>query len=180
MDRELTLADEIVRESYLIQRLQKPLGKVNPFSFGGGLVNGGLSNDAMNMLKDIFSFDYMGSSEFEWGAVPNALRFIAKQACNDNLVADIMECNQGEYVYYIAPKQYEEDVKKRITQLRNNELRLKEYCGLNTYFDGFLGNERKDICGWIELDNGFMFFTNEDMFINTCKLFGIKPLRRKE
>ncbi|MDO8604190.1 MAG: hypothetical protein Q7K40_02200 [bacterium] len=27
--------------------------------------------------------------------------------------------------------------------------------------------------GWLELDNGFMFFVNEDMWREFCKLFGV-------
>ena len=29
--------------------------------------------------------------------------------------------------------------------------------------------------GWLELDNGFFFFTDKVMFEQTCKLFGVKP-----
>jgi hypothetical protein len=68
--------------SYLIQRLEEPWGgmaqfKDNPFSFGGGLRNGGLSQEAMDLIRGIWSFDYMGSAEFEFGAVPEALNAIA-------------------------------------------------------------------------------------------------------
>ena len=40
--------------------------------------NGGLSNEAMDLIRGIWSFDYMGASEFEWGAIPKALGEIAK------------------------------------------------------------------------------------------------------
>ena len=43
-----------MKRSYLVQRLRKPRGweltKDNPFSFGGGLQNGGLSGEAMSLL----------------------------------------------------------------------------------------------------------------------------------
>lgn len=71
--------------SWLVQRLRKPpkrehpiFGKDNPFSFGGGLQNGGLSGEAMDLLREVWSFDYMGAAEFEWGAVPEALSRLAK------------------------------------------------------------------------------------------------------
>jgi hypothetical protein len=71
-----------MKDSYLIQRLHKPeswriKGKVldNAFSFGGGLKNGGLTTKALDLLRDIFSFDYMCAAEFEFGAVPAALSF---------------------------------------------------------------------------------------------------------
>lgn len=166
--------------SYLIQRLQKPSGPEldNLFSFGGGLKNGGLSDSAMKLLRAIFSFDYMGSAEFEFGAVPSAFNFIAEQAGKDNLVEGriINNKNNGkEYIYYICPKQYEEDVKERINKLRKSEsdFRLKEFCGLKDYFESKSDYSKRNQ-GWIELDNGFMFFVNEEMFQKTKKLFGIK------
>jgi len=53
-----------MKDTYLVQRLNKPVSNtgMEMFSFGGGLKNGGLSGDAMKLLRPIFSFDYMGSS----------------------------------------------------------------------------------------------------------------------
>ncbi|KKL26470.1 hypothetical protein LCGC14_2394990, partial [marine sediment metagenome] len=71
-----------MQRTYLIQRLHKPhqIGGnedfkklVNCFSFGGGLKDGGLSDEAMKLIIKIWRFDYMGSAEFEWGAVPESL-----------------------------------------------------------------------------------------------------------
>ncbi len=43
-----------MEKTHLIQRLKEPIGRTNPFSFGGGgLVNGGLSEKAMELLKPI-------------------------------------------------------------------------------------------------------------------------------
>jgi hypothetical protein len=89
-----------IERPYLIQRLQKPLrvpenanpllkamagGAAGPFSFGGSYVRGGLTEEANKALGEIFMFDYMGSSEFEWGAVPKALSGLAQD--NKNLKA---------------------------------------------------------------------------------------------
>lgn len=162
-------------QSYLIQRLAKPIGTINPFSFGGGLVNGGLSKGAMEILKEIFSFDYMGAAEFEWGAVPAAIKFIAEQAGEkgEGVVS-------GEHcgVYYICPKSYEAGVKDVVNNLLANEsaMRLKEYCGLKEAITPRVGpgSYRKNIVGWLELNNGFFFFTDHEMFENTKRLFGIE------
>lgn len=66
-----------MKRTWLVQRLRKPynhpaFGADNPFSFGGGLRNGGLNDEAMGLLRGIFSFDYMGAAEFEFGAIPQA------------------------------------------------------------------------------------------------------------
>jgi hypothetical protein len=173
------MADKLVLRkemygTYLIQRLQKPQNFINPFSFGGGLVNGGFGKEAMDIIKNIYSFDYMGSSEFEWGAVPAAFAFLAEQADNKNLVANKIEIDEHT-IGYICPKEYEEEVKNRIMLLRKEDIRLKEWCGLKNHFErGPFYNERLQPKGWIEIDNGWMFFTDKEMYENTLKLFGIK------
>ncbi len=169
MEERLVLKEKMGR-SWLIQRLEKPYGTINPWSFGGGLVNGGLNKKAMEILKNLYSFDYMGSSEFEWGAVPAAFNFLAEQSTNHNLIS-----GQISNVFYICPKNYEEGVKKVISDLledENKNFRLKEFCGLkNRVENPNEYNERK--VGWLELDNGFMFFVDEEMFKNSKTLFEI-------
>src|SRR4051812_12009846 len=102
------------KKPYLVQRLEKPrnggvMGLASAFSFGGGLVNGGLSKEAMGMLKIIFSFNYMGSSEFEYGAVPAAFQLLS----TSKLVCGIMEGAQKP-VYYICDHNLEPDVRNWI------------------------------------------------------------------
>lgn len=173
-DKKLSLKSEMDR-SYLIQRLQKPRGFINPFSFGGGLRNGGLSKDAMEILAGIFSFDYMGAAEFEWGAVPTALQFIAYQAGKGGKG---VTSGQHNGVFYICPKSYESGVKTVIDGLIADEdaMRLKEYCGikdaLNPVAD--LTHHYTTMVGWLELNNGFFMFTDKVMFENTKRVFGLK------
>lgn len=69
-----------MKSTYLVQRLVKPLKEEsmltalgNAFAFGGGYKNGGLSDEAFNMIKRIFRFAYMGYAEYEFGEVPKAL-----------------------------------------------------------------------------------------------------------
>ena len=44
----------------------------------------------------------------------------------------------------------------------------KESVSLDTAFDN------KYYLGWLELDNGFFFFIDDEMYKNTAKLFEIK------
>ncbi len=177
MDK-LYLKKEMER-TWLIQRLQKPHlfnigGKQidNPFSFGGGLINGGLPDGAMGILRNVWSFDYMGSAEFEWGAVPSALQFLAGQASANNLVIGQTETGKQEIVYYITPKSYETEVINRIQLIRHCKIDLKERAGLDNFFESEQEYARRNV-GWLELDNGFLFFTDKEMFDNTCRLFGL-------
>jgi len=162
--------------------------KDNPFSFGGGLINGGLSKAGMDRLRTIFSFDYMGSAEFEWGAVPAALQFLAEQRFAKGLIAGVTDVSPDDdkknFVYYVCPIQYETNVVKRIKELRLMKgLMLKEHCGLREYFEE--KNPRyeeyaKRNIGWLELDNGFIFFTDKEVFDKFCLLFGIENNTAKE
>lgn len=182
--------------TWLIQRLQRPrsatiLGADNPFAFGGGYRNGGLSDEAMGLLRSMWSFDYMGAAEFEFGAVPKALNVIAKQADEgvllhwqfDILLSQVApdwrdktkpERGAKGTVYALARTDWQEEVERRVRELAKQgyTARLKE----GTRLSGALRPHNEwdsDTCGWLELDNGFLFFTDRDMWQAACGLFGI-------
>lgn len=198
----------------LIQRLQPPRDHklANLFSFGGGYKNGGLSDDAMALLKNVFRFDYMGSAEFEFGEVPKAFQKIAKQASEKNLISYSFTMHgrklegsgwEGKYskdkmdkvIYVITPKDFcEKDYSKREVELKwynghdltkdviilcasgfkqERTLNLKEMTYLERACFGTTEDNSTDVCGWLELDKGFMFFTDKEMYEKTCNLFGI-------
>jgi len=204
---------KMMNRSCLIQRLKKPLvireenkdtplaklAMANPFAFGGGLVNGGLSKEAMEVLRKIFSFDYMGAAEFEWGAVPEALGIIVAPENLKKTVAfeveipwSVKEWNEKTnrrrtkkgkgIVYIICQKEWREEVIDRIQHYAKDdqgyygkgECRTHERVRLQ---DTLSGNEYGDCVGWLELDNGYMFFTDEEMFKKTCTLLGLKEAK---
>lgn len=178
-----------MKESFLVQRLSEPRNWDNPWAFGGGHKNGGLSDDAMKLLRDIWSFDYMGSAEFEYGAVPEALQKIAKAAGANELVAFAVTVPRAEVppawdapedatvegdatVYVLCPTEMRDEVEGRINEWARTEPQMQESLRLH----GALRPMKKwdkDVCGWLELDNGFAFFVDEVMFTRTCALFGV-------
>lgn len=167
-----------LKNTWLVQRLNKPhegkMGKLlSTFAFGGGLKNGGLSEGIIKMLAPYFSFDYMGSAEFEYGAVPECFRRIAK---------DIKDYSAWEfvnvlpaYVYIIGRTEQRKQIQVRIKEIATNKCRLKESScfdvalGLSEYFQ----KEKCRTIGWLELDNDFMFFTDSDAYLGTAELFGL-------
>lgn len=160
-----------LRESWLIQRLSQPRGGglvgelAESLSFGGGLRNGGLSAEAMAVLRQLFSFDYMGAAEFEFGALAEAFGRMAKADLGAYIV------NAGTPVYVLCARAQAEAVVERLTDwLTGTRPRLKE----STYLEAAVAGE--DWCstvGWFELDNGFMFFTDHAMWERTCEAFGV-------
>jgi len=184
-------------ESRLIQRLKTPFDKnkktsfKNPFhAFGGGLKNGGLSDEAMNILSTIFEFDYMGAAEFELGIVPKIISFIADncdQFCsyeedieykyNNSLTWFVSRKEDfitgTNKVYIICPENWKDEVLKRIKKwAKHNERDIKEATFFSSSLSKNLKKER--IGGWLELNNGFMFFTDKNMFDGMKKILEIK------
>ena len=176
-----------MQNSYLIQRLKKPyyvkeiktpLQALAKY----GLAATGLSEKAHELLSQICIFDYMGSSEYEWGAIPTALRAMVNNQANLMTAVDAVDFTYKPFgetkaitgnanVYIIGNRTDIITIIERI-----NEMTLgKENCKERTKFSGSLANDKyyADILGWFDLDNGFMFFKDKNMFNDFKTLFGL-------
>lgn len=187
-----------IQTPYLIQRLKRPFkqtddekGKLmqslqSAFSFGGGLKNGGLTDEAMKLLRDIWRYDYMGSSEFEWGAVPKSLQQVTELRKQNKLVkfdiqvsAKVRDFHSDKYltgtktVYVVCHVDFKDEIEKYINQLAGNGrgLHTKECVNLDSNICGM--EYHQDTVGWHDIDNHYLFFTDNEMFDNFCKLFGL-------
>lgn len=189
---------------YLLQRLKKPfeikmeenekeslLKKLaTAFSFGGGLINGGLSDQAMDKLSRIWRYDYMGSAEFEWGAVPKSLERMANKQkslvtgqVTVNAKATLWAKSKSKIVetngtvIYVCQASFESNVREWISKFANsteNTFFTKESVNLA---ESLVGNEyHKDTVGWHDLNNDYVFFTDNKMYLGFCELFGIQPV----
>lgn len=188
----------VERSSYLIQRLKKPWGDPGVFTFGGGYRYGGLTEDAFKLLNKIFSFDYMGAAEFEFGAVQKSLKCITDYMIADKAAIGTFKINKVP-VYYICHSLEESEVKTRIKDLATGKYfkdgnRTKEAVFLNDAIEardpevfikkhpinGFTYKTPEDVekqrnfylnyIGWIDLDNDFMFFVDVTAFVRFVKL----------
>ena len=190
-----------MERTYLIQRLKRPINVKpqgalallgdNPFAFGGGLLNGGVSAEAMDLIREVWRFDYMGAAEFEWGAVPEALQGLVNRrkdldAWSFTIPLDQIEPSwqkeakaqevSGEgTVYVLAPREWAPEVEQRITALAKERYNrdLKETTHLAGALRPFKDWET-ETCGWLELNNGFLFFTDEEMWAKASALFGVE------
>lgn len=173
--------------TWLIQRLEKPykvdndMSKLtNAFSFGGGLVNGGLSKEAMALLSPLFTFDYMGSAEFEFGSVPETL---SKITVNRKDYVDFTmavkykykdwkakDTKTGTYdVFIICNRADKDEVVERISKFAKTPYNdTKEMIN----FDSALADAeyKERLIGWLELDNGYMFFKDQETGKKTADL----------
>lgn len=181
-------------DSWLIQRVQKPLQLKNPhpvfgdnpniFCFGGGLVNGGLSKEAAQMLNKLWRWDYMGASEFEWGAVPSALHAMGKYREADQLEAITLEltgpkpevrdqkygwADKSKTMSAVARavvlchKAHRLHVIETLGKLACNkgygdgtEIHLKES---SRAWEALFNQPHQDVIGGLELDNGWLYLS---------------------
>lgn len=118
-----------------------------------------------NGLNNILSFDYMGSAEFEFGALPKSLKRIRE--------------NIGEYSYFeiqldrykiivFCNKNLFADVKYEIVEIVLNKRNLKESCDLKYLFVKDLFCKCYNDFWW-DIDNDFMFFKYNPTFLEKFK-----------
>jgi hypothetical protein len=207
-----------VRETWLIQRLSKPprdefhqkIERV--FSFGGG--GSGLSDEAWKILHTLFSFEYMGAAEYEFGAPNRALYELTRHG-------DVVSCKfqiRGTQIkenwwrshrrqldrYKVLdearkkgvkaprakkPKKAEipdaeigvvcrapdrEEVEARIRLLAKGQLKVRDSPCFTNALDPVEDHDRRH-CGWLEVSNGFLFFTDLEMWKKASESFGSTP-----
>lgn len=180
----------------LIQRLRQPIHKLHEsprglalasMSFGGGLPNGGLSDEAMKLLLPIFEFDYMGSSEFEHGAVPRTLQAMARMASDGGIElrkidielakieaspfkGDELQAGKTAPVYVVGSSKYAESledrtrviVKKEGSSKPNNPVRLQDGFHLGRYLKYGSRFDQPVVAG-LELNNHFLISADQEM-----------------
>jgi len=181
-----------MERSYLIQRLKQPIGRVNPFSFGGG--GGMMSKEAMVALAQIWSWDYMGAAEFEFGAVPEAFGKMEGKDVIANFFTvpykyEFMgwrdtprQTFEGKQkVFYICIAEQEDEVKERLKIWAKKEPGgTKERIRFNEGLATVPTEIDSGVVGWFELDNGFFFFADEKMWRNACEILEIKVPSKKK
>lgn len=173
---------------WLVQRLEKPLGFIDPFGeFGAGNVhNGGFRHEDLNALRRLFSFDYMGDAEYEWGAVSDAISAIWDYAAAETLCAFSTITAHG-IVYALTNSADAEQAAEAIAcWARNRWTDLCEHDDehgqpIHRLLDPpYLWEQLVEpherwgrYVGGLDCNNNFLFFTNPEVFYNTARFFGI-------
>jgi len=120
-------------------------------------------NECKNGIDSILSFDYMGSAEFEFGALPNSLKVLRQHI--DIYV--IHHCKIFDKKITIFCKKEEiKKVKEAVEGLAQSKYYLKEYCDFE-YWVGIRNNTLNLTCRndfWWDIDNHFMFWKRNKKF----------------
>jgi hypothetical protein len=156
--------------------------------FGGGAL--GLSDQAWDILDEIFTIRYMGAAEYERGALPKALHAVFE--AKDSYVSGRMTLKPFQFrghwkrssstedlpkrkaqeVLYICLETATEQVKEIIIQVAKNKAEVKNGCHFPEALDP-LSKEDSEYKGWLDLQNKFFFFTDKTMHDRICQAFGI-------
>lgn len=156
----------MIRDPYLIQRMKFREPKEGP------------------TIDGILRMDYMGSAEFEFGALPASL----KEMCRDleslsiHMLNDVVNVD-GKRLCLICKESDVEEYSKFIPKLIERKLRLKEASYLDQEHTGkdFAGrplSEYNRTDAWWDIDNHIMFTYGKD---NARKILNaISALRDKK
>lgn len=101
---------------------------------------------------ECLNFDYMGSSEFEWGVIPDTIRKLDE--IKDTLKLFKFKGSKGEKFFILCQESQAEDYQKILQKLLDKEINTKEYV-----FSDF--NDKIDF--WMDLDNRVCFSTDRNM-----------------
>ncbi len=110
--------------------------------------------------KSIIDLNYMGSAEFEWGALPQSTkRMLTNIDFYDVFTFPQYVNAQGEQLMVYAPKMFIEHISEIVEELATGNCRLKEICTLPKYLKGEKTYHYADF--WWDIENDFYIFFGE-------------------
>jgi len=115
----------------------------------------------MSGIDSILSFDYMGSEEFEFGALPKSLGDIRGDI--GNYVYFDVKIIEGKVVTVFCPSKIKDKMKDVIEGLAINKFMLKERCDLDIWLNDDKNSWYQSDCWW-DLENNFFFWKKNDAF----------------
>jgi|SRR3972149_8815663 len=134
-----------MKNPWLIQRLKLRPGVENPQG-----------------IDALYACDYMGSAEFEWGALPRSLREITGELQNFVIteVTPAVTSKDSLHLYAICHKDQVEDLMKFVPELITGKTRLKESAYLRQALLGI--DQLYNFDAWWDIDNNWMLVLGEN------------------
>lgn len=111
-------------------------------------------------IDSIINLDYMGSSEFEWGAMPESLGKI-RSAINEYTYLDVPI--KDKVITVFCNNSQKTDVKVYLEQLSENKMSLQEYSAFDSYINNEAGFRNKSDFWW-DIENHLMFWKKNPAF----------------
>lgn len=173
--------------------------------FGGPM---GLSSDGWKILDQVCTLEYMGAAEYEaWGGpgpTPQSLSRMAEWSKLGQLRSfafvigphqralnwsrgyakkdQVLPPAKFVVIYGLCHESMLEAVEERIRVLAKNEraFHIKSGLRLTDSLDPLNKGDYDRTCGWLELDNHFLFVSDKTMWEGFCKIFEIEKCEAPE
>lgn len=129
------------------------------------------NRDYKKGIDSIVHFDYMGSSEFEWGALPESLGKI-RDLINDYTYLDVPI--KDKVITVFCKDSQKSEVKQYLTELSENKWYLQEYSDFDNYVNPQFMKSRTDF--WWDISNHLIFWRKDNEFESKFKtIIATKP-----
>lgn len=122
-----------------------------------------------NGIDSILDFDYMGSAEFEFGALPQSLKRIRKNI-SDYCISSF-EIKNKKVCFFYSNKLIKniKELIEIIDGLIDNKFYLKEYCDFGNWIHSKEETKNSDL--WWDIENDYMFWKfNQEFTVKFEKL----------
>lgn len=169
-----------MKRTWLVQRLTRPvetadgeLFSENPFSFGGGRKSGGLSDEAMDALRPLFGFDYMGADEYEYGAVAESLADLAARAADTGGAYEFRVNTKSGTLWVVTDINASQlDICQRVKDLASGKVGDRDDTAYSMQHAVDSDSEVfKRVVGWLDIANAYLIFTEESRAKAAADLF---------
>ena len=107
-------------------------------------------------IDKVLQFDYMGSSEFECGALPESLKSIREDISKYIYFQYYFKDYPAKCVSVFCKKEDKDSVTFTLEQIAIKQIRLKERCDLDKYLSDNNTYRHNDF--WWDIENNFMFW----------------------
>ncbi len=189
-----------LQNTFLVQRLHKPVKKTgSPLDnahrvFGGGMME--ISSKLWDMLDPVFTIDYMGAAEYEFGTVPKILQDMLKDAkilegfSFSMERKDVVSNRERTWskkpaklppaptdpvtIYVLCRSTQKDGVTEVIRSIVAGRREVRDSTHIEDTLDPIRDFHGRTV-GWLELNNGFFWFTDKTMWEGTLELFGTEP-----
>ena len=174
-ERQDNIYEKKIRRSWNVQRFSRGVDYINPF---GNVALDIEDKDLAKLLLSICSPDYMGASEYEWGALPKCLGKMWKTPLEMGNT-DINDVKV--YVIYptqdvgwrddkISFDQYVKDINSIYNMVDVRGDKMNEVCKRDYgSFNKAINKENDKTIGWLSLCNHYAWFLDK----NIAKKFGV-------
>ena len=165
-------------KDHLLQRILLPKPNLKSEVFAGIGVLSGLKEEFKSLLSNILRFDYMGSSEFEFGTISKSLKEIYLSFEHYGLMEKTVKKRTIKGVdFFIITSMFTVDKYTQLIESWSDKNYYQEYHGLK---DTIKNKTKDNIQGWLDINDYVLFFINEEMANQVGKLLRPSTFEKEE